>query len=106
GGSLLLVTWLGSQQAQQALIIISGLSALLVLEPLQGTEAGGRRPALAGTVPIVIAAVMAALLARNVPEIPRVLVAYGRYAATRATQPMEIIYMGEGWNASVAVSRL
>ena len=33
------------------------------------------------------------------------LVAYGRYAATRIGQA-DIIYMGEGWNASVAVSRL
>ena len=104
-GSLLLVTWLGSQAAQQALIIICGLSALLVLEPLSA-ETGKARSAFAGTIPIVLAAVAAALLARNVPEIPRVLVAYGRYAATRATQPMEIVYMGEGWNASVAVSRL
>ena len=110
GGSLLLVTWLGSQHAQQALIIISGLSALLVLEPLPSSplqsDAGRSRAAFTGTIPIVIGAVIAALLARNVPEIPRVLVAYGRYAATRANQPMEIIYMGEGWNASVAVSRL
>ncbi len=107
GGSLLLVTWLGSQHAQQALIIISGLSALLVLEPLgSGAEAGRPKSAFAGTLPIVVAAVAAALLARNVPEIPKILVAYGRYAATRAAQPMEIIYMGEGWNASVAVSRL
>jgi spermidine synthase len=107
GGSLILVTWLGSQHAQQALIIISGLSALLVLEPLQGsTEPGQRRSAFAGTLPIVAAAVCAALLARNVPEIPKILVAYGRYAATRATQTMDIVYMGEGWNASVAVSRL
>jgi spermidine synthase len=71
-----------------------------------GAESGRPRPALAGTVPIVIAAVCAALLARNVPEIPRLLVAYGRYAATRAQQSMEVIYLGEGWNASVAVSRL
>jgi spermidine synthase len=106
GGSLLLVTWLGSQHAQQALIIISGLSALLVLEPVPASEQAGKRSALTGAVPIVLAAVCAALLARNVPEIPRLLVAYGRYAATRATQAMEIIYMGEGWNASVAVSRL
>ena len=106
-GSLLLVTWLGSQAAQQALIIVCGLSALLVLEPITGTSEGGRpRSAFAGTIPIVIAAVCAALLARNVPEIPRILVAYGRYAATRANQPMEIVYMGEGWNATVAVSRL
>ena len=35
GGSLLMVTWLGTQHSQQALIILSGLAALLVLEPLQ-----------------------------------------------------------------------
>jgi spermidine synthase len=107
GGSLLMVTWLGSQHAQQALIILCGLSALLMLEPLQGTPEPGRsRSAWAGMIPIVLAAVCAALLARNVPPIPKLLVAYGRYAATRANQTMDIIYMGEGWNASVAVSRL
>jgi spermidine synthase len=106
GGSLVLVTWLGSQHAQQVLIIISGLSALLVLEPLQGAPEGQRRSAFAGTLPIVAAAVAAALLARNVPEIPKILVAYGRYAATRAYQTMDIVYMGEGLHASVAVSRL
>ncbi len=104
-GSLLLVTWLGSQHAQQALIIVSGLSALLLLEPVPSNDSR-RRSAFAGMLPIVVAAVCAALLARNVPEIPKVLVAYGRYAATRVNQPMEIVYMGEGWNASVAVSRL
>ena len=107
GGSLLMVTVLGTQQSQQALIILCGLSALLVLEPLQSTSEPGRtRSAWAGTLPIVIAAVVAALLARNVPELPRLLVAYGRYAATRAHQDIDVIYMGEGWNASVAVTRL
>ena len=37
GGSLLMVTWLGTQHSQQVLIILSGLAALLVLEPLQGS---------------------------------------------------------------------
>ena len=36
---------------------------------------------------------------------PGMLVAYGRYAATRLGEA-DIIYVGEGWNASVAVSRL
>jgi spermidine synthase len=106
GGSLLMVTWLGTQHAQQVLIILCGLSALLVLEPLQSGGEGKQRTAWAGTIPIILAAMAAAFLARGVPEIPKILVAYGRYAATRATQSMEIIYMGEGWNASVAVSRL
>jgi spermidine synthase len=107
GGSLLMVTWLGTQHSQQALIILSGLAALLVLEPLQGSADPERpRSAWAGTLPIVVGAVIAALLARNVPPIPKLLVAYGRYAATRATQNIDVIYMGEGWNASVAVTRL
>jgi spermidine synthase len=107
GGSLLMVTLLGTQHSQQVLIILCGLAALLVLEPLQSTnESGERRSAWAGTLPIVVAAVVAALLARNVPELPKLLVAYGRYAATRAQQNIDVIYMGEGWNASVAVTRL
>jgi len=93
------------------LIILCGLSALLVLEPMSSMSStssteSGKRSAWAGTIPIVLAAMAAAFLARGVPPIPKLLVAYGRYAATRATQNMDIIYMGEGWNASVAVSRL
>jgi spermidine synthase len=106
GGSLLMVTLLGTQHSQQALIILCGLAALLVLEPLQSSEGGTPRSAWAGTLPIVIGAVIAALLARNVPPLPKLLVAYGRYAATRANQNIDVIYMGEGWNASVAVTRL
>jgi spermidine synthase len=108
-GSLFMVqsAYLGTQHSQQALIIISGLAALLVLEPLQSSEGSTqKRSAWAGTIPIVIGAVIAALLARNVPAIPKLLVAYGRYAATRAHQDIDVIYMGEGWNASVAVTRL
>ena len=46
GGSLLMVTWLGTQHSQQALIILSGLAALLVLEPIQSADA--RRDATHG----------------------------------------------------------
>ncbi len=103
--SLILVSWLGSQRSEQILIIVSGLSALLVLEAVPTTQDGRPRSQFAGTIPIVVAAVCAALLARNVPPIPPLLIAYGRYAVTRIGQA-EIIYWGEGWNASVAVSRL
>ena len=103
--SLLLVSWIGSQRSEQLLIIIAGLSALLVLEAAPSADAGRRRSAFAGTIPIIVAAVCAALLARNVPAIPPLLIAYGRYAVTRIGQA-DIIYWGEGWNASVAVSRL
>ena len=49
-------------------------------------------------------ALIAGLLARTVPPIPWLLVAYGRYAATWVGQN-EIVYVGEGVTASVAVSR-
>jgi spermidine synthase len=53
---------------------------------------------------VVVIAVAAGLMARVVPPLPGLLVAYGRYAATWIGQN-EIIYVGEGVTASVAVSR-
>jgi spermidine synthase len=45
------------------------------------------------------------LLVRSVPGIPAGLVAYGRYLPSRDGEA-KILYMGEGMNASVAVSEL
>jgi spermidine synthase len=108
GASLLLVIWIGSQHAQQVLIVLCVMSALLALDAASAAapaDSGKNRFALGGTVLIVLAAMAAAWLARNVKPVPGILVAYGRYAASRVGQA-DIIYMGEGWNASVAVSRL
>src|SRR5262245_18599946 len=100
--SLLLIVWLGSQHAQQAIILLSALSGLLVLST--GEDSGGRFQ-LATTLTIVIAAAGAGLLSRTVQPIPGIFAAYGRYTATRLGQA-DVIYMGEGWNATVAVTRL
>jgi spermidine synthase len=105
-GSLLLVVWLGSQHAQQALILVSALSGLLVLSTGMTEDAPGQgQVTLASTIVIVVAAAGAGLLSRTVHPVPGILAAYGRYAATRIGSA-DIIYMGEGWNATVAVSRL
>ena len=105
GGSLLLTIWLGSEKSQQAMIIVSAISALLVLDAaLSEASAEKRRMQLAGTLLLAGAMAGAVLLARTVHGVPDILVAYGRYAATRVGEG-DIIYMGEGWNASVAVSR-
>ena len=103
-GSLLLVTWLGTQHATQVLILLSALSGLLVLSTGASEESSGKF-ALAGTVTIIIAAAIAGLLSRGIKPIPGIFAAYGRYAATRVGQA-DVIYMGEGWNATVAVTRL
>jgi spermidine synthase len=49
-------------------------------------------------------AVVAALFILVVHPVNGLLVAYGRYSATEIGQA-DIIYVGEGWNASVAVSQ-
>ena len=104
--SLMLVVWLGSQRAQQVLVVISAVSALLMLESAAAeAEAKKSRFQFAGTLLLAAAMAGAVLLARTVQPVPGVFVAYGRYAATRLGES-EVIYMGEGWNASVAVTRL
>ena len=107
--SLLLVVWVGSQRAQQLLIVLSVMASLLALDAAAAGAADekGVRPRLRlGTTALIIAAAMlAAWLARNVAAVPGMLVAYGRYAASRLGQA-DVIYVGEGWNASVAVTRL
>ena len=106
GGSLLLTIWLGTQRSQQALIVVSAVAALLTLDAaLVESDSKKRRMQLAGTLLLAAAMAGAVLLARTVHGVPPILVAYGRYAATRVGDA-DIIYMGEGWNASVAVSRL
>ncbi|HZP48343.1 MAG TPA: fused MFS/spermidine synthase [Vicinamibacterales bacterium] len=118
--SFVLIPWIGSSHAEQVIIITSALSALLLLEPAlarkaepateprSGTsEPGARKPGfgLAATAVLAVAMISAGLLARSVHELPGLLVAYGRYAATRVGQA-DIIYVGEGLNATVAVSEL
>jgi spermidine synthase len=45
----------------------------------------------------------ATLLVRNVPEVPPGLIGYGRYLPTYRELP-KFVYIGEGMNASIAVS--
>ncbi|MCU1382887.1 MAG: Spermine synthase, partial [Acidobacteria bacterium] len=114
--SFILIPWIGTSHAEQVIIIVSALSALIMLEPsFAGASA---RPAgfvpdgsaprgwnVTATVVLAVAMISAGLLARSVHPLPGLLVAYGRYAATRIGQA-DIIYVGEGLNASVAVSEL
>jgi spermidine synthase len=90
--ALLLIVWIGSQHSQQLLIVVAGVSGLMLLAEARASLIG-----------VAAAAAVAALFAATVPAIPGLLVAYGRFSATQIGQS-EVIYMGEGWNASVAVS--
>jgi spermidine synthase len=105
GTALLLVVWLDTQHSQQLLIVVSAVSALLLLAPIVAGESGKGRMRFGATVVLVVATGAAGLLARNVPEVPGLLIAYGRYSVTWINLST-IIYKGEGLNAFVAVSEL
>ena len=99
--SLALVGTVGSQKTQQILIGIAAMSGLLMLMPATGEV---RKPLTSTPVVVIGIALIAGLLARSVPPIPWLLVAYGRYSATWVGQN-EMVYVGEGVTASVAVTR-
>jgi spermidine synthase len=95
--SLVLVAWVGTPVAEQVLIGVAALSGLLMLM-------GPGVVAIPTPVLVIGVAFAAGLMARAVPALPGILVAYGRYSATWVGQN-EIVYVGEGVTASVAVSR-
>jgi spermidine synthase len=102
---LVFVQTIGSQQTQMFLIVASAVAGLMLLAPVAAGEAGKGRMQWAFTVLLILATGGAGLLARGVPEVPGLLIAYGRYSATWINQS-NIIYTGEGLNAFVAVSEL
>jgi len=100
GASFLLVPHLGSPRAQQLLIGVATASALVSL----GRSSLQQSRAAAALGAAIIAAGMAFVL--TVPPLPGVLVAYGRHAASWAGHTGELLFVGEGLHASVAVSRV
>jgi len=113
GASLLLVAWVGSQHAQQAMMVVSGIAGAVLLAPAM---LGARRTSSTGAsgstrlrwvplVALVPAAVLTGLLIKSVTPVPGLLVAYGRFAPTWRGLAGEMLYVGEGLNSSVAVSR-
>jgi spermidine synthase len=105
---VIVVSWLGSQNAQRLLIAASTISALILLAPLVFQEATppstGSRTSLGRIATAGVGIAIATALAVGVTQIPPVLVAYGRYAPTY--DPPETLYVGEGRNSSIAVTEL
>jgi len=95
GASLLLIAWVGSQRAQQVLVALSMIAGLLLLRSAKSLWVAA---GLGGA-----AVLLAGFLVHNVPPIAKVLIAYGRYAATWVGKS-DVIYAREGMNSSVAVS--
>jgi spermidine synthase len=112
GFSMLVIPWLGSQNAQRLLMGLSAIAALLTLVPslwpfgahaADDPESAG--PPFWSAGALLAATGLAVWLAAIVPQVPWGLVAYGRFLPTRIGEA-NFLYMGEGMNASVAVSEL
>ena len=100
--SLLLIAWIGTQQTQRVLVALAASAAIVALVTPSSSARVGRRGVALGLVTIAAAA----LLMSSVAQIPPILVAYGRWAVTWLESHGEFLYVGEGRNSSMAVSRL
>jgi spermidine synthase len=113
GCSVLLIAWLGTQQTQRLLIVLSATAGLFVFwlfppgQPrLEGTVLlPAAKPVSWRAALSLTACALALLLAWSVPRVPWPLVAYGRYLPGK-TGLGSVLYVGEGMNASVAVTEL
>ena len=92
GSSLVLTVWIGSQRAQVLMIFIAAFAGLLLLVREK-----------VSTLAVSAAALGSLVLAMTVSPVPGMAVAFGRYAVMQLGRA-EVIYVGEGWNASVAVT--
>jgi spermidine synthase len=94
--SMFLIPAVGTQGCERVLILLSAVSALFALAP-------PLRPK-PGVLLLAAALVAAVFLAMSVSGVPSMLIAYGR-RITISAGSSEILYAGEGMNASIAISR-
>ncbi len=104
--SLVLIPQLGTQDAQRVLIAGAASAAMLVLgsRARRGHTASGAASSSARVL-LLVAPLLAVGLIVSMPALPGSLVAHGRYAVTWIGKT-EMLYIGEGMNSSVAVTRV
>jgi spermidine synthase len=113
--SMVLVTAVGTQNSQRLLIGVSAIGALLMLAPLLWRF----RPVVAGSdelpqisfrvggvMGLLVCGLLVGWISWKVPDVPWGLVAHGRYLPTWQEEDADMIYVGEGMNASIAISDL
>ncbi len=96
--SLVLIPWIGTQQSQRLLLLLSAVSALFVLVPYMWEYKS--KSVAAWTAASMV---MAGLLAANVDPIPGELIAYGRRMSISGGTS-RVLYTVEGRTSSVAIT--
>jgi spermidine synthase len=95
--ALLFIPSLGTAHTQQLLIAVTAVSALVVALPAM-------RKTASAAIAIVLAVVFVNWLARQTPQIPWQLVAFGRQMPTNSFTAAGARFVGEGLNSTVAVT--
>jgi spermidine synthase len=106
GTSVILIGWVGMQRTQQVLIALSGVASLVVLLPslARSPQESSRRMLLfAAITTLLCVSGVTFLVVAKTPKVPWKLIAYGRYLPTY-NDDRAVLYVGEGLNASVAVT--
>lgn len=109
--SMILIPRLGTQGSERVMIAAAALAAILSIAFAKRTHVDDPQSThlvslLRFTLPVtVVIAAAGTLLIWHVPQIPPALIAYGRYLPTR-TKIADVLYVGEGMNATVAVTQL
>ena len=109
GFSMILIPWVGAQQAQQLLIGFSAAAGLFVLAPSLGSlwKPSSKAPIKSAppatyAVATVAVLILAALMIASVPDVPDKLVAYGRRLLL--SESGKVLYRGDGRVSSIAVT--
>ena len=108
GASLLLIGWAGTQHTQRILIGLSmANAALLILADgkLSSDASAKSRSILPKFGALLAGTALAIALIYTLPAIPWGLVAQGRNLAAKGAEG-KMLFVGEGFNASVAVTEL
>ncbi len=106
GVSLVLIPWLGTQQVERVMIVVSFCGGLLMLAPLFRSlgrvVANSTTRKAAWLVGIIL---IACVMIYGVPPTPPQLIEYGRDLLKFSDIP-KVLYLGEGVTSSVAVTEI
>jgi spermidine synthase len=104
--SMILIPKLGTLWSQRILMAIAAVAAIVMMAAsLRGAISAGRRmPLVARAGALAAIPIVTVLLGYGVPSVPGELFAFGRKVMAPEFT-VDMLYVGEGLNASIAVSR-
>jgi spermidine synthase len=103
--SLALIAWIGTQESERLLVGLSAVAAMACFVPVGGGDQAADRIGVREVIPVLISIEIASIVGRNIAPVPAVLIGQGRMSAVNLRSDEKYIYVGEGMNSSLAVSR-